>query len=140
MGAYLTTPGKGPAKHALLGSVGGWCVHHRGFPRHPHRGFETITVTRRGWVDHTDSQRGSAIRPETISCWFKPRFGQSIYLWCCFVVFILSYLSMYTSENAAPTNWWFSFLLSLYSHAKHAVLKHVTPIPVSDCVLIHMYI
>ena len=45
---------------ADFGNPAGWSMYHGedgipGFPKHPHRGFETITVTRRGIIDHTDS-------------------------------------------------------------------------------------
>jgi len=44
---------------ADFGHRSGWNMYHGevipGFPRHPHRGFETVTVVRHGVIDHSDS-------------------------------------------------------------------------------------
>lgn len=51
----------------------GWSMYHGatvpGFPAHPHRGFETVTLVRHGLIDHSDSLGARA------------RFGQGDVQW-----------------------------------------------------------
>ncbi|KPI86446.1 putative pirin domain-containing protein [Leptomonas seymouri] len=58
---------------------GGWSMYHGttvpGFPVHPHRGFETITVTRTGLVDHSDSVKCTARYGEGDTQWLTAGGG-----------------------------------------------------------------
>lgn len=67
VGAEDMTPAEGSGGRALgadFGHPSGWNMYHGqtvpGFPAHPHRGFETITILEKGYTDHADSLGAAA--------------------------------------------------------------------------------
>lgn len=62
-----------------FGNPAGWSMYHGttvpGFPGHPHRGFETVTFVRSGFVDHSDSVGAAARFGEGDTQWLTAGNG-----------------------------------------------------------------
>jgi redox-sensitive bicupin YhaK (pirin superfamily) len=62
-----------------FGNPAGWNMYHGttvpGFPGHPHRGFETVTFVRSGFIDHSDSVGASARFGEGDTQWLTAGHG-----------------------------------------------------------------
>jgi quercetin 2,3-dioxygenase len=73
----------------------GWSMYHGetvpGFPAHPHRGFETVTIVRKGLIDHSDSLGARA------------RFGEGDVQWLTAGAGIV-HAEMFPLLNSAESN------------------------------------
>jgi redox-sensitive bicupin YhaK (pirin superfamily) len=119
--AYPRGDGQFAPKASLAGrSIGsdfsrkdGWSMHHGktvpGFPAHPHRGFETVTIMRKGLIDHSDSLGGVA------------RFGEGDVQWITAGEGIVhSEMFPLIREDADNPLEYFQIWLNLPSHSKMA--------------------
>jgi hypothetical protein len=75
----------------------GWRMYHGavvpGFPQHPHRGFETVTVMRDGYIDHSDSLGATA------------RFGKGDVQWLTAGAGIVHSLGDSRAPAPPPDSW-----------------------------------
>ena len=75
------TPLKGRDLGQDFANLNGWNMYHGhtvpGFPQHPHRGFETVTICRQGYVDHSDSLGATARYGQGDAQWLTTGAGIS---------------------------------------------------------------
>jgi hypothetical protein len=94
--------------------VNGWNMYHGdvvpGFPRHPHRGFETVTIVRKGFIDHSDSLGATA------------RFGPGDVQWLTAGAGV-SHAEMFPLLDAEAPNTLELFQLWLNLPAKHKLAR-----------------
>lgn len=92
----------------------GWSLYHGdnvpGFPAHPHRGFETVTLVRQGYIDHSDSVGATA------------RYGQGDVQWLTAGAGIV-HCEMFPMLNQEAGNTTELFQIWLNLPASHKMVK-----------------